>query len=167
MMAGWSEQDLELGDVKLHLWRGGRGRPVLVLHHDIGTLDRLPFYDSLAEQFDVLVPHLPGWGKSERPEWLRHPRDMAAMAAWLLADLGVTEVNLVGLGFGFVPYALLAVPRPQRRLAAATLGIAAIFSTLVTLDQAVLPISIQPTDRLAFYDRVWGVDPANHMCTLL
>ncbi len=33
---------------RLHLMRAGRGRPVLVLHHDIGTLDRLPFYDALA-----------------------------------------------------------------------------------------------------------------------
>ena len=54
-------------------------RPLLVLHHDIGTLDRLPFYDALAGSFDVLVPHHPGWGKSERPQWLRHPRDIAAM----------------------------------------------------------------------------------------
>jgi hypothetical protein len=69
-------------------------------------------------------------------------------------------LGLVGLGFGFLPCALLAVPRRQRQMAAATLGVAAIFSTLVTIDQAVLPIAVQPTDRLAFYDRVWGVDPA-------
>ena len=36
-MAGWSEQNLRLGDVKLRFLRGGSGRPVLVLHHDIGT----------------------------------------------------------------------------------------------------------------------------------
>src|SRR6266487_3340384 len=80
MMAGWSEQDLELGDVKLHLWRGGRGRPVLVLHHDIGTPDRLPFYDALADKFDVIVPSHPGFGVPERPQWMRHPPEMAALA---------------------------------------------------------------------------------------
>ena len=61
-MAGWSEQNLQLGDVKLRVLRGGSGRPVLVLHHDIGTLDRLPFYDALAEKFDVIVPRHPGFG---------------------------------------------------------------------------------------------------------
>ncbi len=86
---------------KLHLSRAGSGAPVLVLHHDIGTLDRLPFYDTLAKQFDVLVPHHPGWGKSERPQWLRHPRDIAAIYSWLLADLGVDRrVAWSGLGFG-------------------------------------------------------------------
>ena len=99
-MAGWSEQNLELGDVKLRFLRGGGGRPVLVLHHDIGTLDHLPFYDALAEKFDVIVPRHPGFGVEERPNWMRHPRDIAALYQWLLADLGVERASLVGLGFG-------------------------------------------------------------------
>jgi pimeloyl-ACP methyl ester carboxylesterase len=99
-MASWSEHTLELGDVKLKLSRGGRGRSVLVLHHDTGTPDHLPFYDALAERCDVIVPNHPGFGTEERPQWLRHPRDIAALYQWLLADLGVERVSLVGLGFG-------------------------------------------------------------------
>jgi pimeloyl-ACP methyl ester carboxylesterase len=99
-MAGLSEQNIELGDVKLRFWRGGRGRPVLVLHHDIGTPDRLPFYDALADKFDVIVPSHPGFGVPERPQWLRHPRDLASLYQWLLADLGIERASLVGLGFG-------------------------------------------------------------------
>ena len=99
-MPGWSEQDIELGEVKLHLWRGGSGRPVLVLHHDIGTPDSLPFYDALADKFAVIVPRHPGFGVPERPDWLRHPRDLAALYQWLLAELGVERASLVGLGFG-------------------------------------------------------------------
>ena len=38
------------------------------------------FYDALAGQFDVLIPHHAGWGKSERAEWMRSPRDIAAMS---------------------------------------------------------------------------------------
>ena len=96
----WTDSTVEVAGTKLHLSRAGSGRPVLVLHHDIGTVDRLPFYDELAQSFDVLVPHHPGYGKSERPVWLRHPRDIAAMYQWLLADLGLKGVSLVGLGFG-------------------------------------------------------------------
>jgi pimeloyl-ACP methyl ester carboxylesterase len=112
-MAGWSEQDIELGDVKLHLWRGGRGRPVLVLHHDIGTPDRLPFYDALAEKFDVILPNHPGFGEPEKPQWLRHPRDIAALYQWLLADLGVERASLVGLGFGGWVAAEMAALAPR------------------------------------------------------
>lgn len=100
MSVAWTESTHEIAGTRMHLSRAGRGHPLLILHHDIGTPDRLAFYDSLASNFDVLVPHHPGWGKSERPQWLRHPRDIAAMHAWLLADLGVDNLSLVGLGFG-------------------------------------------------------------------
>jgi pimeloyl-ACP methyl ester carboxylesterase len=118
MSVSWKESALEIAGGKMHVSRAGAGKPVLVLHHDIGTLDRLPFYDSLAEQFDVLVPHHPGWGKSERPRWLRHPRDIAAMYGWLLADFGLKDVNLVGLGFGGWIVAEMAsqAPATYRRL---------------------------------------------------
>ena len=79
MSVTWKNSVTEIAGTKMHLSRAGSGKTVLVLHHDIGTLDRLPFYDSLAEQFDVLVPHHPGWGKSERPRVAapsaRHRRD--------------------------------------------------------------------------------------------
>jgi pimeloyl-ACP methyl ester carboxylesterase len=100
MSVVWTDTVKEIAGIKLHLSRAGNGPPVLVLHHDIGTLDRLPFYDALAAKFDVLIPHHPGWGKSQRAEWMRHPRDIAAVNAWLLADLGLSGVSLVGLGFG-------------------------------------------------------------------
>ena len=77
----WNETAMTIAGGKMHLSRAGSGRPVLVLHHDIGTPDRLPFYDTLAQTFDVLVPHHPGWGKSERPQWMRSVRDIAAAHA--------------------------------------------------------------------------------------
>ncbi|MGE0222429.1 MAG: alpha/beta fold hydrolase, partial [Acetobacteraceae bacterium] len=100
MSVAWTETVKEIAGSKVYLRRAGSGPTVLVLHHDIGTPDDLPFYDALAAKFDVIIPHHPGWGKSERPQWLRHPRDIAAMSAWLLADLGARDVSLVGLGFG-------------------------------------------------------------------
>src|SRR3982074_3176078 len=82
MAVAWQEQTVELGEVKLRVQRGGSGRPVLVLHHDIGTLDRLPFYDALAEKFDVIVPNHPGFGVPERPQWLRWRRGTSAGWCW-------------------------------------------------------------------------------------
>ena len=99
-MAGWSEQRIDLGGLKVKIGRGGSGRPVLVLHHDTGTPEQLSFYDALAEKFDVIVPRHPGFGVPERPQWLRHPRDLAALYQWLLADLGIERAGVVGLGFG-------------------------------------------------------------------
>ena len=113
MARGWSEATVEVAGVKLHLARAGSGRPVLVLHHDIGTLDRLEFYDALAACFDVLIPHHPGYGKSERPQWLRSVRDVAVMYQWLLSDLGVERPSLIGLGFGGWIAAEMATMAPR------------------------------------------------------
>jgi pimeloyl-ACP methyl ester carboxylesterase len=100
-VAGWSEQQIDLGGLKLRVGRGGSGRTLLILHHDTGTLDKLPFYEALSARFDVIVPVYPGFSeKSERPQWMRHPRDIASLYQWLLAELGVERPSLVGLGFG-------------------------------------------------------------------
>lgn len=99
-MPQWTEATKEIAGCKLHFARAGSGRPLLVLHHDIGTLDQLPLYDTLSRSFDLVVPHHPGWGKSERPQWLRSPRDIAAIYQWLIGELGLTNVSLLGLGFG-------------------------------------------------------------------
>jgi len=126
MSVAWTDSVKEIAGCKIHFSRAGAGPTILVLHHDIGTPDRLPFYDALAAHYDVIVPHHPGWGKSERPEWLRHPRDIAAMASWLLADLGVTDVSLVGLGFGGWIAAEMASQSPEsfrRMVLVAPMGI--------------------------------------------
>src|SRR5207247_11250422 len=90
---GWTETAVEVAGGKLHVARAGSGRPVLVLHHDIGSPDRLPFYDELASRFDVLIPHHPGYGKSERPQCLRSLRDVAAIYQSLLSDLAVARAS--------------------------------------------------------------------------
>ena len=110
---GWNETVVELARIKLHLARAGSGRPVLVLHHDIGSPDKLAFYDELAERFDVLVPHHPGYGKSERPQWLRSVRDVAVIYQWLLSELGVERASLIGLGFGGWIAAEMATMAPR------------------------------------------------------
>jgi hypothetical protein len=66
---------------------------------------------------------------------------------------------IFGLGFAFLPWSLLALPRGQRRIGSALFALAAVYSGLVTLDQSLLPLSRQPSTRMEFYDRVWGVDP--------
>jgi len=110
---GWTETTVELAGAKLCLARAGSGRPLLVLHHDTGSPERLDFYDALANRFDVLVPHHPGYGKSERPQWLRSVRDVAVMYQSMLADLALDRVSLIGLGFGGWIAAEMATMAPR------------------------------------------------------
>jgi pimeloyl-ACP methyl ester carboxylesterase len=113
-----TETFVELAGGQVHLLRGGTGDPLLVLHHDIGNPGWLPFYQDLARRFTVYVPSHPGYGQSARPNWMRSVRDVAIVYQWLLADLQLEAVSLVGLGFGGWIAAEMATmaPRDFRRL---------------------------------------------------
>jgi pimeloyl-ACP methyl ester carboxylesterase len=93
-------ETIELSTGGIHLYRGGAGEPLVVLHHDIGTPGWIPFYEQLARHYSVYVPELPGFGTSSPLEWARHPRDVAAVMQQFLNRLGLTAITLVGLGFG-------------------------------------------------------------------
>src|SRR5215218_2459390 len=100
MAVDWASSTVEAGGTKLHVKRAGQGRPLLVLHHETGTLGDLPFYDALAANHAVIVPHHPGYSRSERPDWMRSVRDIAVIYRGLLSELKVAKPALVGLGFG-------------------------------------------------------------------
>ncbi len=110
---GWVEHTVEVSGAKIFLRRAGKGTPVIVLHQDIGTLDKLAFYDEMAKSHDVIVPQYPGWGKSPRLEWMRHPRDVAVLMQGLKAELGLAQAALVGLGFGGWVAAEMAAMAPR------------------------------------------------------
>ena len=109
----WTSETVPIAGAALHVARAGSGTPLLVLHHDIGTLDALPFYETLARDFTVLVPAHPGYGKSERSLWLRGVRDIAVVYQALIAQRDLRDVALVGLGFGGWIAAEMATMAPR------------------------------------------------------
>lgn len=96
----WTSSVVSAAGAELHLRRGGNGPPVVVLHRDIGTPDKLAFFDALAANHDVIVPNHPGYGTSPRADWLGNVRDLASVYRTMLGDLGLGSATLVGLGFG-------------------------------------------------------------------
>ena len=159
----WKHDTVSIAGGGLHVARAGTGAPLLVLHHDIGTPERLPFYDALARDFTVLVPSHPGYDKSERPAWMRNVRDVAAVHQWLLAQSDLTDVSVVGLGFGGWIAAEMAslAPRAFRRLVlVGAMGIKPERGEIA--DQALVSyidyVKMGFAD-LAAYARVFGAEP--------
>jgi pimeloyl-ACP methyl ester carboxylesterase len=159
----WTTEDVRVGALTLRLRKGGSGDPMLVLSHDIGSLERLPFYDALARRFTVYVPSHPGYDGSERPDWMRSVRDVAVAYQLLLASIGVSNVSLVGLGFGGWVAAEMATMSPQaiRRLVlVGAMGVKPVHGEI--FDQAI--VSYIDYVRAGFedqgvFDRLFGADP--------
>ncbi len=163
----WVSEPLKIAGAALPVARAGAGAPLLVLHHDIGTLDRLPFYDALARHFTVLVPSHPGYDKSPQPEWMRSVRDLAVVYQWLLGARDLTRdlgtVSVIGLGFGGWIAAEMATmaPRGFRRLVlVGAMGIKPERGEIA--DQALVSyidyVRLGFADQSAF-DRLFGADP--------
>ena len=79
----------------------------------IRDVPQLDFYDQLAAHYDVLVPEHPGYGESERPEWMRSVRDLSAMYQLMLNALEPGRPSLIGLGFGGWIAAEMATMAPR------------------------------------------------------
>jgi pimeloyl-ACP methyl ester carboxylesterase len=94
------EHELEVAGLRIKSMRAGSGPPLLVLHHSTGNSGWTAFYERLAEEFEVMVPDLPGYGQSSLPEWAREPRDLAILALQYLRKQELRDVGVVGLGFG-------------------------------------------------------------------
>jgi pimeloyl-ACP methyl ester carboxylesterase len=57
---------------------------VLFLHGAGGVPQWLPFFDALAERYELLVHEHPGFGGSADPPWIRSMADLAARYQELL-----------------------------------------------------------------------------------
>jgi pimeloyl-ACP methyl ester carboxylesterase len=89
--------------------RGGKGEPLVFLHGAGGFPPWLPFFEKLAERYEVLIPEHPGFGTSDNPPWIRNVADLAMYYLDFLDELGMAKVHLVGHSLGGWLAAELAV----------------------------------------------------------
>lgn len=96
----YQSEYLTILGTRIHLRRAGKGKPLLFLHGAGGVPVWLPFYDKLAEQFELLVPDHPGFGESDLPPWLRNMNDAALYYLDFIEALKLRELNIVGASLG-------------------------------------------------------------------
>jgi pimeloyl-ACP methyl ester carboxylesterase len=100
--AGWTQDDLLVGDVSLHYYRTGQGakRPLVLVHgfSDSGLCWSRTARDLEAE-YDVVMPDMRGHGLSERMR-PGDEVDMAADLAGLIRGLGLNRPMVCGHSMG-------------------------------------------------------------------
>jgi pimeloyl-ACP methyl ester carboxylesterase len=93
----------------------GEGAPFVYLHSTLGESALwLPFFQTWAKQFRVLVPTHPGFGKSGGFDQINSIEDMAFHYVEMFDALGLEEVVLGGVSLGGWIAAEFAVRWPER-----------------------------------------------------
>jgi len=86
--------------VSIRLHRAGKGPTALFLHGAGGVPQWLPFFDALAERYELLVPEHPGFGGSDDPPWITSMSDLAMFYLDLLEEAGLGNIHLIGNSLG-------------------------------------------------------------------
>src|ERR1044071_6543097 len=92
--------ELRVRDVRIKLPRAGSGPTVLFLHGAGGVPQWLPFFDRLAEDYELLVPEHPGFGGSDDPPWIRSMPDLAMFYLDLVEEAGLDCIHVIGNSLG-------------------------------------------------------------------
>jgi pimeloyl-ACP methyl ester carboxylesterase len=109
----WTEEQVEVGGTKLLLHKAGTGDPLLVLHGEMGHSGWLRFHQALAQKYTLYLPRHPGFGGSDRLDWIMNVRDLAGWYLTALDDLGIAPVKVVGFSMGGWLAAEMATMHPD------------------------------------------------------
>ena len=117
--AEWEEISVNVAGTDLTFIQAGAGRPLLVLHGELGHPGWLNWHRELARNHKLYVPLHPGFGVSPRVEWVSNIRDLAGFYSHVLTDMELGPVDVIGFSLGGWIAAEMAAARPQlfRRMA--------------------------------------------------
>lgn len=121
-----SEKLVDVGGVGVVTYEGGSGRPLLMLHDELGYPGWMGWNEALAADRRFVVPLQPGFGRTPRVEWFKSVRDVAAFYARMVREWGVGPIDVIGFSMGGWIAAEMAAADPgmfERVVLVAPLGV--------------------------------------------
>ena len=109
----WTEERVTVAGSEMQILKGGSGDGLLVLHDEMGQPGWLQIHDELAKNHTVIAPSLPGFGVTDRLDWVMNVRDISTWTLWALEDLGLSNLNVLGFSLGGWIAAEMATQSPQ------------------------------------------------------
>ena len=139
------EKNVRLAGAEIAIVRGGNGKPLLILHDELGHPGWLSWHERLAEEHELIIPLQPGFGRTERIDWIRSFRDLAGFYSQIVRELGAAPIDVIGFSAGGFIAAEMAAADPH------------IFSRMVL----VAPMGIKPVDGEIL--DIFAVTVRNHL----
>ena len=98
--ATWTEERVQAAGAEMQVLKGGSGDPLLILHDEMGQPGWLALHEELAKNYTVYAPSLPGFGITDRIDWIMNVRDIATWTLWAMEDMGLSSPNVLGFSLG-------------------------------------------------------------------
>ncbi len=99
-MAEWTEEITHVAGTDLAIIKGGQGKPLLVLHEELGHPGWLSWHSALAKDHTLIIPIQPGLGKSPKVEWIRNIHELGLFYGWVLRELNLAPIDVIGFSTG-------------------------------------------------------------------
>jgi pimeloyl-ACP methyl ester carboxylesterase len=162
-MADWTEEITHVAGTDLAIIKGGRGKPLLVLHEELGHPGWLNWHSELAKERTLLIPIQPGFGKSPRVEAIRNVHEVGLFYSWMLRERELIPIDVIGFSLGGWIAAEMATcnPRQFRRMVlVAPMGIkppqGEIFDIFVVTQRTPLNISVHNPETTPEFASLYG-----------
>ncbi|MBI3758102.1 MAG: alpha/beta hydrolase [Deltaproteobacteria bacterium] len=129
-MANWTETTANIAGTTLALVRGGSGKPLLMLHEELGFPGWMTWNEELAKDREFIIPLQPGFGKTPKLDWIRSYRDLGGFYAQAVREMNLDPVDVIAFSAGAYAAAEMAASDPK------------IFKHIVL----VAPMGLKPTE---------------------
>jgi len=94
------EENHSVGAEQLVVLKGGSGKPLLVLHEELGYPSWMKWNETLSERRTILTPLYPGFGRTPRAEWISNIRDLGSFLARFIREQGLAPIDVIGFSLG-------------------------------------------------------------------
>jgi pimeloyl-ACP methyl ester carboxylesterase len=159
----WREETVRVGDTDLVVVKGGSGRPLLVLHEELGWPGWLRWNAALAQKHTLLIPLHPGYSHTPRAEWITNVRDLAGFYARYLFEQNLAPIDVIGFSLGGWIAAEMAAANPhqfRKMVLVAPMGIrpheGEIFDFFQVMAPQHLLMTVNDADNTSEYDDLFG-----------
>ena len=93
--AEWSERIVRVAGIELPVVTAGSGKPLLVLHDELGYPGWLSWQAALGkERTLIIIPMAPGFGRAPRIEWVESARDLGGVYSRMLREEKLADIDV-------------------------------------------------------------------------
>jgi pimeloyl-ACP methyl ester carboxylesterase len=110
----WRSEQARVAGCDLTVVKGGTGKPLLVLHDELGYPGWMKWNRALAERRTLIIPMHPGYGVGAAPEWIRNVRDLAGFYSIFLRQQKLAPIDVIGFSLGGWIAAEMAAANPEQ-----------------------------------------------------